>query len=170
MEDIPGMVTTLEDILVKEFRLCQSLHNITKDERLALTKNDVPVLSTLVEQKEALLDDLGQMEEQRRMISQYLGEVFGIRTDSPSLAELSTSLSVDVGGRITHLREGIIAIAEEIKALTSGNRALAMASMNRVDAVQSFLLDIFRPAINYDRPGAPKNAYADAVYDVDQSV
>ncbi|MEN6298612.1 MAG: hypothetical protein ABFD51_01670, partial [Anaerolineaceae bacterium] len=84
--------------------------------------------------------------------------------------ELSTSLSVDIGGRITHLREGILAIAEEIKALTSGNRALAMASMNRVDAVQSFLLDIFRPAINYDRPGAPKNAYADAVYDVDQSV
>ncbi|MBN1536729.1 MAG: flagellar protein FlgN [Anaerolineales bacterium] len=170
MEDIPGMVTSLEDILVKEFRICQSLHIITKDERLALTKNDVPALSTLVEQKEALLDDLTQIEDHRRMLSQNLGEVFGIRADSPTLTEISKSLNADVGGRINHLRDGILAIAEEIKVLTSGNRALAMAAMERVDAVQTFLLDIFRPALSYDRPGAPKSNYTEAIWDVDQSV
>lgn len=170
MEDIPGMVTSLEDILVKEFRICQSLHTITKDERLALTKNDVPALSTLVEQKEALLDDLTQIEDYRRMLSQNLGEVFGIRAVSPTLTELSTSLNPDIGGRIIHLRDGILAIAEEIKVLTSGNRALAMAAMDRVDAVQTFLLDIFRPALSYERPGAPKRNYTEAIWDVDQSI
>jgi len=169
MEDMPGMVTSLEDILVKEFRICQSLHTLTKDERLALTKNDIPALSTLVEQKEALLDDLGQIEDRRRMLSQNLGKEFGIPSVSPSLAEISASLSADVGGRITHLREGILAIAEEIKVLTSGNRALAMASLDRVDAIQSFLLEIFRPTISYDRPGAPKNNSVEAVWDVEQS-
>jgi flagellar biosynthesis/type III secretory pathway chaperone len=170
MEDIPGMVTSLEDILVKEFRICQSLHSLTKDERLALTKNDVPALSTLVEQKEALLDDLTQIEDRRRMLSQNLGEVFGIRANSPSLTEISSSLNADVGGRINHLRDGILAIAEEIKVLTSGNRALAMAAMDRVDAVQTFLLDIFRPVLSYDRPGVPKRNYTEAIWDVDQSI
>jgi flagellar biosynthesis/type III secretory pathway chaperone len=170
MEDIPGMVTSLEDILVKEFRICQSLQSITKDERLALTKNDVPALSTLVEQKEALLDDLTQIEDHRRMLSQNLGEVFGIQATSPTLTEISSSLNADTGGRINHLRDGILAIAEEIKVLTSGNRALAMAAMDRVDAVQTFLLDIFRPTLSYDRPGSPKRNYVEAIWDVDQSI
>lgn len=170
MEDVPGMVTSLEDILVKEFRICQSLHTITKDERLALTKNDVPALSTLVEIKEALLDDLTQIEDRRRMLSQNLGEEFGIRASSPTLTEISMSLNSDVGGRITHLRDGILAIAEEIKVLTSGNRALAMAAMDRVDAVQTFLLDIFRPNLSYERPGAPKRNFTEAIWDVDQSI
>jgi len=170
MNDISTMVNNLEDLLVKEFRTCQSIHVLTKEERQALSRYDSQSLATLVEQKEAALDELGQIEDNRRMIVQNLGIEFGLDAQSPSIAELSQHLPKEAGDRINHLREGITALAGEIKVLTSGNRTLITAALSRIDAMQTFLVDTFKPALFYERPGGSPQTQPDLVWDVDQRI
>jgi flagellar biosynthesis/type III secretory pathway chaperone len=170
MNDVPDLINTLEDLLVQEFRTCQSIHSLTKEERQALSKQDIQSLVTIVEQKEVMLDELGQIEDRRRMVVQNLSQVIGIKTASPTIAEISKRLSDDIGGRISRLREGISAIAEEIKIMSSGNRALAVIALERIDALQTILLESFQPSIVYNRPGVKSNLPSDAVWDVDQRV
>jgi flagellar biosynthesis/type III secretory pathway chaperone len=170
MDEYPTTVYTLEDLLVKEFRACQLIHHISQEERQALSKNDVQALEKIVEQKEVALDELGQIEDKRRMTVQDLSQDFGVRTERPTIAEIASRLPMDVGNRINHLREGIIALSEDIRVLTSGNRALATTALDWIDATQTYLLDTFRPALFYDRPGVVSSNHPEAVWDVDQRV
>lgn len=168
MDDILSLATTLEDLLVQEFRACQSLHQLTKEERQALSKNDLPGLEIILEQKEVVLDELGQIEDRRRMVTQNLGDQVGLRYTNPTITAICQTLDNEMGRRIRHLKEGISALAEEIKVMTSGNHALAMIALERVDALQTILIDSFRPSITYDRPGAKTSTNFDMVWDVDQ--
>jgi flagellar biosynthesis/type III secretory pathway chaperone len=170
MNDVPTLINTLEDLLVQEFRTCQSIHELTKEERQALSRQDIQSLSNIVEQKEVLLDELGQIEDRRRMIMQNLGDMIGLKTVSPTIADISKRLTTDAGGRISRLKDGISALAEEIKIMSSGNRALAIIALERIDALQTILLDTFRPSLVYDRPGAKPTPAGEAVWDVDQRV
>jgi flagellar biosynthesis/type III secretory pathway chaperone len=173
MEQDPALMTnTLEDLLVREFRACQTLLNLTKDERQALAKNDVQALSALVEQKEAWLDELGQVEDQRRMLVQEIARQIAGRlpliSPSPSVAELAAALEPEVGERVNRLRDGISALSGEIRQLSSGNRALAASALERTDAVQTLILDFLRPSLNYQPPGAPHRLENGAAWGVDQ--
>jgi hypothetical protein len=145
---------SLEDLLVREFRACQALCAFTKEERTALTKDDVIQLAALVEKKEALLDEIGLVEESRRTVVQELATEAGAPERSATLADLLPVLDSTIAGRLARLREGILALSGEVRDLTSGNMALASTSIDRIDAVQSFLLSMCQPQITYQPPGA----------------
>ncbi len=170
MDDIYTLVNTLEDLLVQEFRTCQTIHQLTKEERSAIAKNDLNTLSSIVEQKEVMLDELGQIEDRRRMTVQNLGNEVGLKTSSPTIAEISQCLASDIGYRINRLREGIAALADDIKIMNSGNRALAVIALERIDALQSIILDTVQPSLIYDYPGSRSKSNQDAVWDLEQKV
>jgi flagellar biosynthesis/type III secretory pathway chaperone len=170
MDEYPTTVYMLEDLLVKEFRACQLIQHISKEERQALSKNDVQALEKIVEQKEAALDELGQIEDKRRMTVQDLSQEFGVLTERTTIAEIARQLPMDIGNRINHLREGIVAISEDIRVITSGNRLLATTALDWIDATQTYLLDTFRPALFYERPGVGSSNRPEAIWDVDQRV
>ncbi|PWH18095.1 MAG: hypothetical protein DDG59_06945 [Anaerolineae bacterium] len=168
MNDLLTLAATLEELLVQEFRACQSLHQLTKEERQALSKNDLSSLEVILEQKEVVLDELGQIEDRRRMVTQNLGDQVGLKDPNPTITAICQKLNNETGRRIKHLKDGISALAEEVKILTSGNHALALIALERVDALQTILIDSFRPSLTYDRPGAKSSNNFDMVWDVDQ--
>jgi flagellar biosynthesis/type III secretory pathway chaperone len=167
-QDRSSMLNNLEDLLVREFRACQTLLTLTKDERQALAKNDVRALSALVEQKEAWLDELAQIEDQRRMVVQEIARQFPMISPTPSVADLASALEPEVGGRMDRLRDGIGVLSGEIRELSSGNRALAASALERTDAVQSLIVDLLRPSLNYQPPGTPYRPEHGAAWGVDQ--
>ncbi len=168
MNDVLSLAITLEDLLVQEFRACQSLHQLTKEERQALSKNDLSSLEMILEQKEVVLDELGQIEDRRRMVTQKLGDQIGLQHTNPTLTAICQKLNNELGGRIKRLKEGISALAEEVKVMTSGNHALAMIALERVDALQTILIESLRPSLTYDRQGVKTAQHFDMVWDVDQ--
>lgn len=153
--EILELVNTLEDILVKEFRSCQTLYNLTKDERVALSSNDVSSLLNVVEHKEALLDEMGQLDDARRMTTQEVKILLGLPTQSATLNEVISALDADSAGRLIHLRSGILTLMDKIRDLTHGNRALATSATERADAVQAFLLSLYQSPATYRPPGIP---------------
>lgn len=161
-------LTKLEDLLVKEFRACQSLLAVTKDERLALLANNPSKVLTIVERKESVLDEMGQIDDQRRMVVGELASEMELSDPSPSIATLAQQLPEEFGGRLNRLRDGILALSGEIQELTRGNHTLATASLERNDELQSFLLDLFKPALVYQAPGTRPRVDSDLAWGVDQ--
>ncbi len=144
---VPPLLTSLESLLVKEFRALQNLFALTRDERTALTAYNCEALLLLVEQKEILLDELGRLDSQRKSTFHELSQSIGQRFPTPS--ELLATLDAATADRITRLQEGMTVIAEKIRELTPGNQVLAASAMERLDATQTFLLKLFQPPTGY---------------------
>ena len=167
MDHILEHLTILEDILVREFRACQALHDLTKEERLVLTGQDICGLLTLVEHKEAVLDELSQLGDRRRIVVPQLAEIVGLQPHASTLANVLDAIDNDYCDRLERLHEGIIALLGGIRNITYSNRALAIAGLERVDAVQSFLLDLFQPLANQSQLGDPRSIEPPLAYDID---
>jgi len=151
MSSLQENLTTLEDILVREFRACQTLHIITKDEQKLLSNGDIHKLLTLVERKESVLDNLSQLEEKLRIIVLDLATIVNLHPQSASLGEVLSVINNDFSERLERLREGILALLGVIRNLTYGNQAIATAGLERLDGVQAFLLDLYQSVSDYNQ-------------------
>lgn len=163
-----NILLRLEGILVEEFRTCRALQKLVKKERGILTVGDVDALSELIEDKEVLLDELSQIEEQRRMVIERLSEFYPDLPELPSTSALLTRLGPATSRRMNRLYTGIGTVIEQIRELNNGNQALALNGLNRVDAVQAYLLDIFQSPQSYQPPGVTPQMEQVLVWDVDQ--
>ena len=144
MEAIEEQLRTLEDLLVMEFRACQALHALTRDERQALAAGHIDALMKLVDQKEALIDEMGELESRRRALVRELNQACDLQPDSATLADLLAGLPENESRRLGRLGEGIITLLVDVRDMTYGNRAIATSALERADDIQSFLLSLFQ--------------------------
>ncbi|HVP21237.1 MAG TPA: flagellar protein FlgN [Anaerolineaceae bacterium] len=143
----------LEDYLVKEFRTLQTLINVTRSERAALCKGDSAVVLRVVEEKEAILDTLGLILDREKVTYQNIAQNVGLKSEAYSLRDLLPYIEPELQTRFKNLQEGISTLVEQAKELSTGNRALALAHSQCLDATQSFLLKLIMPPSNYQSPG-----------------
>lgn len=165
---IQKQLALLETVLVNEFRTCQSLKNVVSGERSALTKGDVPKLGDLVEEKEVLLDQLGQIEDERRMMVQELNQAYGANLEIPTVFDLLPRLDSATAGRLGRLCDGISTVVGQVRQYNNGNQALASSALERVDAVQNYLLSLIQVPSNYQPPGTHPVPEQTVVWDYDQ--
>jgi flagellar biosynthesis/type III secretory pathway chaperone len=148
-----ALLDALEDHLVKEFRVCSRLRDLTRDERATLVKNDVPALASIVERKEAALDELARLDDARRGAADRLALLLGVHDETLSIARLLSALEPETAEKFGRLREGILAMMDQIADLTHGNGLLAASALERNTALQTFLLDQYQPLESYAPPG-----------------
>lgn len=148
------LINSLEDTLVKEFRSLQTLVNITKDERQALTSGDTDLIMRLVEEKEVLLDQLGLLEDTRRMHQDQLANRLKL-PGMQSTAELFSHLETESSQRLIRLTEGISALGRQVRDLNDWNKAYAASTLEWLDAAQAFLLKLLDTNNGYSSTGYP---------------
>jgi FlgN protein len=142
---------SLEVVMVNLFRLFESLHEVTKEERQVLLEGKADELMILAKRKESLLTSLENNEESLHSLTDQLAKAVGLNPESLTLTSILERLkSVDVG-QVSRLQQGILALQAEIRDINNGNYALANLNINRLDAVQSYILSLFTPP-NYYRP------------------
>jgi flagellar biosynthesis/type III secretory pathway chaperone len=149
---------TFEGLLVKEFRSYQTLFNLTLEERQSLSRSDVARLLALAEHKEALLDQLGRLEESRRVLLYKLerAPASGAQPgEGAALATVLGTLDREEAGRIMHLQEGILVLMGQVRELTQGNRALAACALERASNLQAQLAGLWQIPLTWDRDAAP---------------
>jgi flagellar biosynthesis/type III secretory pathway chaperone len=149
---------TFEGLLVKEFRSYQTLFNLTLEERQSLSRSDVARLLALAEHKEALLDQLGRLEESRRVLLYKLERAPAPGAQPGEGAALATVLGTldrEEAGRIMHLQEGILVLMGQVRELTQGNRALAACALERASNLQAQLAGLWQIPLSWDRDAAP---------------
>ncbi len=79
------LLDSLEKTLVKEFLTCQKLEALTKEEQALLTAQEAGSLPALVERKEALLDEMGKLDDARRMFVGEISTMLEIKEEAPGL-------------------------------------------------------------------------------------
>ena len=170
MESTLHLLTDLEELLVTEFRTCQSLFELARVERAALSSNDILLLSSSVERKEALLDDLSRLGERRRSAAQNLSAELGLPAHSSSVADIIAVLDREKAEQLSRLREGILALMNRIRDLTRGSVALAEAGLERTERLQIFLLSLHRTPAGYGPGGAPARWEPISYSEIDQAM
>ena len=123
-----------ESLLVKEFRACQTLFSLTREERHALSRSDVPRLLELAERKETLLDHLGKLEDSRRILLHSLGNSSSSASpkgETAALAAVLGTIDKEEADRLVHLQEGILVLMSQMRELNHGNRVLAAHALER---------------------------------------
>jgi flagellar biosynthesis/type III secretory pathway chaperone len=148
------LLNSLENVLVQEFRTLQSLIAVTKEERILFNKKDPDAIMKVVEQKESLLDQLGLMEEKRRMFTTGIASELAIKLKNSSLNELFSGLDYYDKDRLTRLNDGIAMLVQQARDLNYGNQALAKTALNWLESAQTFLINISQPVEGYRPPGA----------------
>ena len=162
MPDAPTPQTALlalEGALVNEFRGYQTLVNLTRDERRALSAGDLSRLMDIVRKKETLFSEVGQMEQTRVSATETCGRLLGVAAVA-SVGDLLPQIEPGTAERLERLRTGITALATELRELIHGNRALAAAGLERADSVRQFLISLTQSATGYQPQGAPRLADA----------
>ncbi|MFN7035702.1 MAG: flagellar protein FlgN [Bellilinea sp.] len=156
----------LEDTLVEQFRQIQQLIELTLTERQALLENSDDLMN-VVEEKEALLDRLGVLEDNRRKAVQKLALERGIVSEETSIAELLPHLEEGDVRRVTRLVEGITTLAQEARQLNDYNQALAATRLDWLQAAQVFLVGAVQPEAAYAPPYKIRPASESANFGMD---
>ncbi len=151
-KQVPTTLAGLENLLVKQFRTLQDLVVVTKKEREILPKNDMEALMCVVEEKEALLDQLGLLDDARRKTIQDLEYELGIQNESSTLEDIFPYLDQSQANRISRLRDGVTTLVAQARDLNYGNQALANSMVDWLHAAQKFMIDLAQPETNYHPP------------------
>jgi flagellar biosynthesis/type III secretory pathway chaperone len=163
------IMSAMEAIMVNEFRVCQSLLTVLQQERQALIQKDAETLTRLVEQKEGLLDELGSGEESRRTNMEKLAQSSESLEGITNLTEMIRKLQLTVTERIYHLQEGIFALQSKIRELNRANHALAEMNLERISALQEYLVTLYSSPSFYQPTGVFNNGnLPPASYGMDQ--
>ncbi|MCE1252994.1 MAG: flagellar protein FlgN [Anaerolineae bacterium] len=149
-QSLQDLTDSLEAILVNTFRLCESLHLITQNERQALLEAKTETLNDIVQQKEAIVAEVESNEKERQGVTAQLVQLLGLGSDVQSLSDLLAKMDgqVDVS-KVSRLQQGILSLQAEIREANNGNYALAVANVQRLDAVQEYIVGLFAPPVYY---------------------
>jgi len=161
------LISALEDALVDEFRIIKLLLDFSKEELEALTKRDIQALSSVVEKKEEILDELTLIENERSQLMQEISQRLGIKKAPPTLADIIPFLNKTSAEQMKHLQEGIVALGSEIRTINRSNLTLAKTALDLADSTQAYLLSLYQPELEtYQAPGlGPKRHVAVRSFD-----
>lgn len=155
-DTLQELLASMESVMVTEFRLCQSLRTLTQEERQALLDGKVEELTALTEKKEAILDELSRSEEIRQRLADQMVRLSGLGEEVKTLSDLLPRLDSPVTERLSRLREGILTLQAEVRELNRGNYALATLNLERLGALQNFLVNLYSTNTSYYAPsGSP---------------
>jgi len=141
-----AILEQIERILAREFRLYQGLLALTRQERQALIAGALEDLSEAVHQKELALDQLNQLEADR---VSALGAWSRAHGGDATLMALMADVDAETAARFGRLREGILAIASQLRDFGLANRALAEIALERLEATRNYLLTLATPVPAY---------------------
>lgn len=132
----------LESLLVQEFRTCQALESVTRQERSALAGGDAPRMQSLAEEKESILDHLYALEDARQSYlvetAARLAPVAAEPADAALMAILAAA-NPSQAERLRTLQAGILTLTGQVRDLTEGNYALAEAALQQANHRQQTL-------------------------------
>jgi flagellar biosynthesis/type III secretory pathway chaperone len=148
-QTLQDLFDSLEAILVNTFRLCESLYQITQRERQALLESKAEELISITREKGNIVTEMQSNEEARTVITRELTRVLGLEGEETLTVMLGkVDNSIDTS-KISRIQQGILSLQAEIREINNGNYALAKLNIQRLEAVQEYIVGLFTPPVYY---------------------
>jgi len=110
-QTLQDLFDSLEAVLVNTFRLCKSLHQITRRERQALLENKADELIAITHEKGDIVTEMESNEEARQVITSELVKLLDLEGKVQNLSEMLTKVdnSIDTS-KIFRIQQGILTL------------------------------------------------------------
>ncbi len=132
-------VAGLEDVLVAELRLSQTIDALTEQEREAIASGDPSTVAAVARALSTCLAELARLEAEHDKAVGRLAQQFGLATDL-TFEDLLPHLDSAIAQRLGVYRLGILAHLEHTRSLRPANRALARAAAGGTESWRRFLM------------------------------
>jgi len=131
-----NLQTVLESLLVEEFRTVQKLQRLKLSESQALSDYDMHTVNELYEEIEITVDDIQHLQSQRQVVLKKIANEFIVNSESPAVVDIPQALQSEINDRILRLQEGIRALNDEIRQISTRNAAITPPIMKRPKAIR----------------------------------
>ena len=155
MRDILNRLLALLDTLERVYR---SLRGELENERAALTAANLADFLVARDRKEALLNRLQELEEQRERQTGRLAAALDLSPTTVTLSRLADYLPPAEAGRLKVCADRLTATLAQVGNLNGANRALIGASLGFVEGSLQMLQGLRRPASIYHHNGRMHHA------------
>lgn len=143
----------VEQSLLAELRLTQTLSFLVESEREALQADDVEALAKIVVEKEECLRGLAHALAESETVISAWGRELNVTDDDATLEQVLTEVDRPTGIHLSMLRAGSRACLDESRITSLGNQALLRVAMERNSALRDFLARSLAPLQSYDLRG-----------------
>lgn len=123
--------TVLERLLVEEFRTVQKLQQLKLSESQALSDYDMNTVYELDEEIEITIDNIQQLQTQRQVIVEKITNEQERTADDLAMLNVPLELYPELHDRILRLQEGIRALNDEIRQISTRNAAITPPIMKK---------------------------------------
>lgn len=123
--------TVLESLLVEEFRTVQKLQQLKLSESQALSDYDMDTVFKLDEEIEVTIDTIHQLQSQRQVVVEKITNEQKRTSDDLAMLYGPDELYPELHDRILRLQEGIRAVNDEIRQISTRNAAMTPPIMKK---------------------------------------
>lgn len=123
--------TVLESLLVEEFRTVQKLQQLKLSESQALSDYDMNTVFELDEEIEITIDTIQQLQTQRQVVVEKIAYEQERTSDDLAVHSGPDELYPELHDRILRLQEGIRAVNDEIRQISTRNAAITPPIMKK---------------------------------------
>jgi flagellar biosynthesis/type III secretory pathway chaperone len=155
MQDILNRLLALLDTLERVYR---SLHGELENERAALTAANLADFLVARDRKEALLNRLQELEDQRARQTDQLAAALDLPPATVTVSRLVHYLPPAEAGRLKACGDRLTATLTQVGNLNGANRALIGASLGFVEGSLRVLQTLRRPTSIYHHNGRMHSA------------
>jgi flagellar biosynthesis/type III secretory pathway chaperone len=155
MQDILNRLLALLDTLERVYR---SLRGVLENERAALTAANLADFLVARDRKEALLNRLQELEDQRVRLTDQLAAALDLAPTTVTVSRLAHHLAPPEAGRLKACSGRLTATLAQIGNLNGANKALIGASLGFVEGSLQVLQTLRRPTTIYHPNGRMHSA------------
>jgi flagellar biosynthesis/type III secretory pathway chaperone len=146
--------TELEQLLENEQVTLNRLLELLEKERAALLRADAAGVDAVRGEKEAVLNSIHQLEQDRLRIQAVLGKQLSLPQESLTLTRLIQALPKESGSRLRETGASMRAAADAAAAANRQNRDLAHHTIELVERSLSFFNNVLNKGAVYAKCGA----------------
>ncbi len=146
-------VEPLIEVLEKSESIYQQLLPVFQQEKRATLSSEPDRFSAIVEEKEALLAQLRQLDRQRHLILHQISAVWNIPVNDLRLSTVADKLEGSQSAQIQELRLSLNELVKKIKRSNEENRLLIQHCLDIVQGTLGFFHQMVMPKDVYGASG-----------------
>lgn len=143
----------LVEVMEYQLSLYSELSRVLDEETNALQASQVLLISAAFEQKEKLLEQINEVENLRKQISQSIAEQLNLDIKQLSLRELRTYVDANLAKKLTEIKLSFDAILNKVKEQNMLNELLAGKALDLINGGINVIHEALQGSKTYEKGG-----------------
>lgn len=153
-------------ILEKEAQLYSEFLELSRQKTEVIINGDVKELENITKREQALIDNVGELEETREQVVSEIACAIGAETSSLTISTIIDSLDKLWAEKLKKARNSILYTIDEIRQINLQNKILIDTSLEYIDFSLNLMSSASSKGVKYSKDGKEGNDEKRSLFDV----